>query len=185
MCETSTDGHMANPWEWFVYPVRLIRENNVFICEWFSVEERFWVRSGALRPLLLSVLGPHLVQTCAGPVRASSDSVRCYTHQITLTQDGQASLISSLPSGSYTLHLLFCKVLWALREWIWWRHPFRAESFKSLPLCVMSGYGSLHPFLSAAGGSFYDDNWGRHWSMSIRLFCFFFFKICVFGARES
>lgn len=51
---------------------------------------------------------------------------------------------------------------------------------RSLFLCVMSGSGSLHLFLSAAGESFYDD-WGRHWSMSIRLFCFF--KICVFGAR--
>jgi hypothetical protein len=38
---------------------------------------------------------------------------------------------------------------------------------RSFTFCVTSGCGSLHLFPSAAGGSFSEDGWARHWSMSI------------------
>lgn len=46
-------------------------ENKNFICQCLSRGDNFWVRDGSMCPLL-SALGPHLMQTCAGPGHAPS-----------------------------------------------------------------------------------------------------------------
>ena len=56
----------------------------------------------------LSVSGTHLVQTCAGPVNDASVSVSSsfIKFEILLYSDGAVSLMSSIPTGSYSLFAL-------------------------------------------------------------------------------
>lgn len=49
-----------------------IEENCVFICKWLLIEYWFQIKNGGVCPLLLSALGPHLVQTPKGVVHAAS-----------------------------------------------------------------------------------------------------------------
>lgn len=50
-----------------------------FLCKKLLNEDNFWVRDVGLCPLLLSMLGPHLAQTCTG-VYAATVSVSTYVH---------------------------------------------------------------------------------------------------------
>ena len=78
-------------------------------------------------------------------------------------------LVFSIPSHSYILSA--CSSVGFHELWvdrfdgnIIFRPMYSKDS---LYLCLISDYLSQHVFLSAAGGSFSDMYWIRHWSMSI------------------
>lgn len=67
------------------------------------------------------------------------------------------------PHGSY-IHSASSSPVF-LENWrIFKRHPIEDWLSQSLSLCILSSCGSQNVFLSAAGISFSDDDWGRHWS---------------------
>ena len=73
----------------------------------FSVGHSVWVRDSNICPLLLSALGPYLLQASAGPVPAATVSVRSRVPTL-LCLEGLDPWISSIPSGScYFFFFLF------------------------------------------------------------------------------
>ena len=91
-----------------------------------------------------------LVQICAGLVHAASVSVSSYESCSAGLED-LVFLVSSIPSSSYTFSVfLFPQGYEGFHGDI----SLRLSVTMSLPLCTMSGCGSLYFFLSAVGGSF-------------------------------
>ena len=72
----------------------------------FSVGHSVWVRDSNICPLLLSALGPYLLQASAGPVPAATVSVRSRVPTL-LCLEGLDPWISSILSGSCFFFLFF------------------------------------------------------------------------------
>lgn len=90
-----------------------LRENKLFICEWLSAGDSFWVTDGGTCLHFLLALGLHLSHTYAGPVDASTDcEFICALVRLYLV--GLVSLMSSVPSDSYSLFAFFLSVLCTL-----------------------------------------------------------------------
>ena len=80
--------------------------------------------------------------------------------------EGLVSLVT--PSGSYTLSAYSASgSLNTVERDLMETSHLGLSVLRYLTLCIMSGCGSLYLFPSAAGGSFSEDDWARHWSMSI------------------
>lgn len=120
--------------------------------------------------------------------------------------------LSMLPQSLWVLWALFMLISRALYSWyfpsllaltfflisFWWNwlsleerylkemSPLELNIPKIVTVCLISGYGSLHLFLHAAGGSFSEDDCSRHWSTRIvkyqwvNSFIFFYTSIVVF-----
>jgi hypothetical protein len=72
--------------------------------------------------------------------------------------EGLVFLVSSFPSGSYTLSVSSFPRLSEFREQgIPEDNPLRLTVLRSLTLCVMSGCWPLYLFLSADGGIFSEN----------------------------
>ena len=107
-------------------------------------------------------------RTCFRPIQVLSillQSLELIRDFIIVDLKGLVFLLSSIPSGSYTLFFFYTST--------WFSDPqdvtldgdnlFLTESSKSLILYIMSGYGSLNLFPSALRENFSDDDWTRHW----------------------
>ena len=113
----------------------------------------------------------HISETCEVPVQAATVSVCSHVHWSCCCR-GPYFLVSSVPSGYYTLSVTSSKVFPESsggRGWYEADIPFRTECSKifppslSLPLsfCTMSGCGFLHLFPSTTGKRFSDDDWAK------------------------
>lgn len=118
------------------------------------INRRLWVRDGDVCPLL-SVLGPHLAQTCAGLVRAATVFGNSYGGQSCCLEAHFSwcilSALAPLPEGSPELQRQECDG----------EIPFRTECPRPLTICPLSGWGSLYLFSRMAGGSASDDSQAR------------------------
>lgn len=73
------------------------------------------------------------MKTCICPVIAASVSVDSYGF-FSVDLEGLVLLVSPILSGSMLFLPPFPRVSWAVRAWIWWRHP-RVKSAKEKTLC--------------------------------------------------
>ena len=137
----------------------------MFICKWLSVGDCFWVRNRDLCSVLLSALGPYLVQTPAGPdMLTQSLWVQIILHHVDLI--GFAFLVFSIPSELLRLlsPLLLLDSLNPEGRDLMKTSHLGLSVPRSLAFSIITGYGLLYLFLSVVGGRFSDDGWTRHWS---------------------
>ena len=133
----------------------------MLICKWLSVGDCFWVRNRDLCSVLLSALGPYLMQPYADPAYAASVSVS--SHVLWPWWFRKPCFLGVL-LPLWLLHcfcLLFYRVPWV----IWWETSCLWLSVpRSLTLCINNVWlWSLCLFLSAAEGSFSGDSRTRPW----------------------
>ena len=124
-----------------------LREYQIFICKWSSIEDCFLVRDG----LLLSALGPHLVQTHAGPLHAASVSCVSYWFRghCLYWFRGHCFLGDLHFSHTHPTLTLFLSLLhgvpWTPREQVLWSSPLFGLSVPILiTLHKMSSRSSLN-----------------------------------------
>lgn len=132
-------------WEWglhlgvVVFPVRFPWRKLFSFASVYQLELVSWSRMRAFFPHLLSVLGP--IQSHAGPVHAASVSEFIWT-QALLCLKGLESMVSSIPSGSYTLSPLSQSSLCPKERAVMETYLFGLPVPSSLTLCILSGCGS-------------------------------------------
>lgn len=115
---------------------------------------------------LFSVLGFQQTHLHAGPNHAASFSVSSRVIWSRWT-DGFVTLVPKSLWFLYTdttcCSLRFLSLV--VRDLVE-KSYLRPSITMCLTLWILSGFGSLHSFPSAAGGSFSDDDWARHLSMN-------------------
>ena len=129
-----------------------------------------------LCPTLLSALELHMEQTPEGLMGAASLSVSSHVLRSWFRESCHFGVLH--PSGSYTLSVSFLssegRDLVKISYW-------RLSDLRSCTLYILSSYSFLYLFPLATEGSFSDDGWTRHRSMSRAecdwesFYCDFFF----------
>ena len=149
-------------WTWGL-PLKVIislveshKEGSFLICRWLSTGDGIWARDGDMCPLS-SALGLHLKQTSVGTVYTAIVSRDSWCSQRLC-----ATVLLINP-----FCLIFHGVLWALRGGFDGDIPLRTECSKASDSLHVSQMWVSVFVSSASGGSFSDDGWARHCSMSI------------------
>lgn len=86
--------------------------------------------------------------------------------------EGLASLQSPFTSGSYILSVSSLQDSQSPKGEVWKEITYlEVSATRYIRLCLLSICRSLYMFPSTIRGSFSDDVWGRHWSMSVAEEC--------------
>lgn len=117
---SSTAGHGAWPFVWFVYPVRLhfASSYQLKIAGW-GWEITFSLPSQCWDPSAWALCGP-----CAW----------CHYLWVLLYLEDSFLAVLHLHWLSQSFYLLFHVVCWALKGGVWWRHPFINSTSGHIPI---------------------------------------------------